>query len=267
MKSLSKLRHYLKLMVVFARISLLNQLEYRLNFIAGTCVEIGYMLIKLVYLAVVLKTGVNVGDLTPDMVILFVGIYIFMTGIWMFLQGINDLPWKIYSGSLDLMIVKPGSLIFLQSFSSFSFSVAVPDILAGIILICVGWARIGIPVTFPLLGGFVFFIAMGIFLTYSIISVCMLLAFWVTSFGGIFTFFAALWDFNIMPMRLYNKVFQQIGTFIIPIFLLTNWAGLFVLDKLTAVEIVWGIALPIGLFLLSDFMWKRGIRRYTSANG
>lgn len=267
MRLLRRLGYYLKLLAVFARLSLLSQLEYRINFIAGTCVEIGYMCIKLVYLAVVVQTGVNVGDLTPDMVIIFVGTYIFMTGVWMLLEGVNNLPMKIYSGSLDLMIVKPGSLPFLQSFSSFSFGMATPDMLAGIVLICIGWVRAGVPATFSNIAGFLLYSILGIFLTYSIVTICMLLAFWVTSFGGIFTIFAALWDFNNMPMRLYNKVFQQIGTFIIPIFLLTNWSGLFVLHKLTVFEMAWGIFLPVFLFILSNIMWRKGVRRYTSANG
>ena len=44
-------------------------MEYPLNFASGVCVELAYMLIKLVYLYVVLTTGMDVGSLTPDMVI------------------------------------------------------------------------------------------------------------------------------------------------------------------------------------------------------
>ncbi len=267
MKWFTRAAYYLRLLYAFARAALLSQLEYRLNFIAGACVELGYLFIKLTYLIVVIRTGVNVGDLTPDMVFLFVGTYIFMTGIWMLLQGINDIPMKVYTGGLDLMIVKPGSLIFLQSFSAFSFGMAAPNMAAGVVIICIGWARAGIPVTLPMLAGFLFYIAAGICLTFAIVTICMLLAFWVTSFGGIFTLFAALWDFNNMPMRLYHKTFQQLGTFVVPVFLITNWAGLFVLNRLSPGELVWGAVWPVALLGLSVLMWRRGLRRYTSANG
>ena len=164
-------------------------------------------------------------------------------------------------------MVKPGSLTFLQAFGTFNFGMAFPNVVAGIIVICVGWHNAGIAMTFGNIAGFALFILMGIALTYAIVSICMLLSFWVTSFDGIFTLFAALWDFNNMPMTMYHKIFQQIGTFIIPVFVITNWAGLIVLGRLSPLQIVWGIAVPLLLFGVSQLMWKKGLRRYSSANG
>jgi ABC-2 type transport system permease protein len=258
---------YIKLFFAFARISLLSQLEYRLNFIAGTCVELSYMCIKLIYLIVVMQTGINIGMLTPNMVMMFVGTYIFMTGIWMMFSGINSIPSKVLSGQLDMLMIKPGSLKFLQTFGSFDFAMTFPNVTVGIILICVSWHKVHIPLTFSTVSGFLFYIIMGIILTYAITLILALLVFWVTSTGGVWTLFAALWDFNNMPMTLYNRIAQQIGTFIIPVFVLTNWAGLFVLHQLSVLQMVWGIVMPIIMILISNLMWKRGMRKYTSANG
>lgn len=264
---LKRAKWYVKLIFMFAKISLLSQLEYRLNFIAGTCVELSYMCIKLIYLIVVMQAGINIGMLTPDMVMMFVGTYIFMTGIWMMFSGINSIPGKVLSGQLDMLIVKPGPLQFMQTFGSFDFGMTFPNATVGIILICVSWHRVQIPLTFFTVGGFLFYIIMGIILTYAITLIPVLLVFWVTSTGGIGTLFSALWDFNNMPMTLYNKIAQQIGTFIIPVFILTNWAGLFVLHKLSVLQLVWGIIMPIIMILISNFTWKRGMRKYSSANG
>ena len=68
-------------------------------------------------------------------------------------------------------------------------------------------------------------------------------------------------------MELYPKVIKQIGTFIIPIFLVTNWPGMAVLGKLDMIQIIWGIVIPVLAFWLARLMWKAGIKRYTSANG
>ena len=48
------------------------QLEYRANFVAGVAVETGWMLIKLLYVAVVYRVGADIGVLTPDHILLFV---------------------------------------------------------------------------------------------------------------------------------------------------------------------------------------------------
>jgi len=60
---------------------------------------------------------------------------------------------------------------------------------------------------------------------------------------------------------------QTMGSFAIPVFLITNWPGLFALGRLSAAEAAWGIAVPVLLFFIAHVLWKFGIRRYTSANG
>lgn len=236
-EKLHELKWYVKVAIHFGKLSLQSTMEYPLNFASGVCVELAYMMIKLVYLYVVLSTGMKVGSLTPDMVIIFVGTYIFMTGVWMLLSGVNSIPEQVVRGDLDLLMTKPGSLQFLQTFGKYNFALAFPNA------------------------------AVGIVLTYSFGLMAALLVFWVTSLNAVSTLYAALWDYNNMPMELYPKVIKQTGTFLLPIFLVTNWSGMAVLGKLDMVQMIWGIAVPVFAFILSRLMWKAGVRRYTSANG
>lgn len=258
---------YVKVAVHFGKLSLQSVMEYPLNFASGVCVELAYMLIKLIYLYVVITTGMNVGSLTPDMVIVFVGTYIFMTGIWMLLSGVNSIPDTVVKGDLDLIMTKPGSLQFLQTFGKYNFALACPNVFVGTALIVYGWNRSGIAVTFSGIAVFVFYLICGIVLTYSFGLMASLLVFWVTSLNAVNTLYSALWDYNNMPMELYPKIIKQIGTFLIPIFLVTNWPGMAVLGKLSALQLVWGIAVPLLAFVLSRKMFQAGVRRYTSANG
>lgn len=264
---MQRIFYYLRLVFLFVRMSFSSQLEYRINFISGVLVESGYMCIKLTYLVVVIRAGSNIGTLTPDMILIFIGTYIFMTGIWMLLEGLNSLPNAIFKGQLDLVLTKPCSPLFLQVSSAFNFGMLLPNFVGGLIVIVFGWSRSGIPSTAFNVLGFTFWICCGIFLTYGIVSICMMLAFWITSFNGINTLFAAFWDFNNMPMEIYPKMFRQIGTFIIPVFMITNWPGLFVLKSLAWEQIIWGIMLPVLLLFISFAMWRSGLRRYSSANG
>ena len=262
-----RLRWYGKVALHFGKLSMQSMMEYPLNFASGVCVELAYMLIKLVYLYVVLTTGMDVGSLTPDMVILFVGTYIFMTGIWMLLSGVNSIPDAAVKGDLDLIMTKPGSLQFLQTFGKYNFAMACPNVLAGTILIAAGWHRSGTAVTVWNVGSFVFYLLGGVVLTYSFGLMASLLVFWVTSLNAVNTLYSALWDYNNMPMELYPKVIKQIGTFLLPIFLVTNWPGMAALGKLSAFQLVWGCVVPAAAFFLSRRMFRAGVRRYTSANG
>ena len=258
---------YVKVAVHFGKLSLQSVMEYPLNFASGVCVELAYMVIKLVYLYVVLSTGMKVGSLTPEEVVIFVGTYIFMTGIWMFLSGVNSIPDTVVKGDLDLIMTKPGSLQFLQTFGKYNFALACPNVIVGTALIIVGWRVSGIAVTVPNIAVFVFYLVCGVVLTYSFGLMASLLVFWVTSLNAVNTLYSALWDYNNMPMELYPRIIKQIGTFLIPIFLVTNWSGMAVLGKLSTLQMVWGIVIPALAFLLSRKMFCAGVRRYTSANG
>ena len=142
---LHELKWYVKVAIHFGKLSLQSTMEYPLNFASGVCVELAYMMIKLVYLYVVLSTGMKVGSLTPDMVIIFVGTYIFMTGVWMLLSGVNSIPEQVVRGDLDLLMTKPGSLQFLQTFGKYNFALAFPNAAVGIFLMAGGWKRCAIP--------------------------------------------------------------------------------------------------------------------------
>lgn len=261
------MKRYIKLLGVIIKYSLMSVMEYRINFAAGVLVESGWMIIKLLYVAIVYKAGVSIGILTPDHIMLFVGIYTLMTGTYMLYYGnFSSLPAMVQRGELDLYIVKPVSLQFYMTMRRLDFSLLAPDFVAGIVLIVIGWKRAGLPVGFVEVGGFVFFLITGSLLTYSMFLLPYLLCFWTLSVGGIGDITAALWDFNNMPSAIYGKWMQRIGTFILPVFVITNFPGLFLMGELSAGLILWGALVPVLVFLMVRCVWKRAIRNYSSAS-
>ncbi len=45
-----------------------------------------------------------------------------------------------------------------------------------------------------------------------------------------------------MPQLIYGKWMQRIGTFLLPVFVITNFPGLFLMGELSAPMAVWGVA-------------------------
>lgn len=260
-------KRYLKLLFLFAKFSLMSQLEYRINFISGLAVETGYLTVKLLYVAVVYQTGVNIGGMTPDNIVIFIGTYIMMTGLYMALYpNFTAITDYVREGGLDMYITKPVSLQFITTFKQIDFGMPIPNITGGLICICIGWHRSGIPVTFAHVAGFALFVLSGVFLTYSMFLIPHLCAFWFVSARGVAEVTAAVWDFNNMPMNIYGRWIQRLGTFVLPLFLITNFPGLWAMDRLSSGLFFWGLAAPVLFFLLSRLVWSRAVRRYTSAS-
>lgn len=264
---MGKIGRYLKLMGIFAKYSLMSALEYRINFITGMSVEMGWMIIKLLYVAIIYKAGTNIGILTPDHILLFVGTYMLMTGFYMLYFGnFASLPGMVQQGELDLYIVKPVSLQFLVTLRHLDFAYLLPELAAGIIMIITGWRLAGLPVGAVPVAGFLFYLACGCLLTYSLFLLPYILSFWIVSVGGISDISNALWDFNNMPSLIYGKWFRRIGTYILPVFVITNFPGLFLMGELSPWACIWGAGAPVLFFVLARVFWKASLKRYSSAS-
>lgn len=260
-------RRYLRLLGAFAKFSLMSKLEYRANFVAGVTVETGWMLIKLLYVAVVYRAGINIGILTPDHIMLFIGTYVLMTGFYMlYYWNFTSLSTLVREGQLDMYLVKPMSAQFLVTMQHLNFAVLLPDLVAGIVMIGLGWHRAGLPADFISVAGFLFLLLCSSLLTYSLFLIPHLLCFWIVSTRGVADLAAAIWDFNNMPQLIYGKWMQRIGTFLLPVFVITNFPGLFLMGQLTRLMTVWAVIAPVLFFIIARLIWKRAVRNYTSAS-
>ena len=261
------MKKYLRLAGVFMKYSLMSQLEYRINFISGLAVELGWMLVKLLYVAVGYRIGVNIGAFTPHHIMIFIGIYVLMTGFYMlYYTNFTGIGQMVQTGELDMYLVKPVSLQFLVTLRQWSFPMFLANFIAGSILIATGWHRAGLPVSFGRVAGFLFLLVCSNLLTYSLFLIPNLLCFWIVSARGLEAITAAMWDFNNMPQMIYGKWIQRIGTFILPVFIITNFPGLFLMGKLPFAMFLWAVAAPVLFFFLARIMWKKAVRNYSSAS-
>ena len=265
---LLRLRHYLGLLGLFAKYSVMEQMAYRVNWVAGITVECGYMLIKLMYALLILQAGGPINGLSTGEMLMCVGTYIALTGLYMGVYpNFWALPLSVQDGSLDMLLTKPVNTQFLVTLRKLDFGMPIPNVTCGAALVVYGWQRAGLPVTPAAVAGFLVYFAAGLFLTYCLFLIPELLAFWFVANNGVQALSAAVYDFNNTPMNLYPKWLQRLGMFVLPVFVITNFPTLFVMGALPPALQAWGLAAPVLVFAVQRFVWKRAMRRYTSANG
>jgi ABC-2 type transport system permease protein len=253
---------------LFVKNSMMAQMEYRFNFLGNFAMESGYLLVKLSYIVVVYRSGVQINGLSADEILLFIGTFIFMTGFYAGMFMINNfrLLSKIKDGELDLLLTKPVSLQFMATLRQADVTIFLVDVIAGGIVILIAWARLAIPVTLATVGGFTLFIAVSVMVSYCLFLLPQILSFWLLNTSAIASITDSFWDFNNMPMGIYTATIQQIGVFILPIFVITNFPPLFLVGKLPPVYAAWTLVLPIFLLAAVRALWKKGLRSYASAS-
>ena len=263
-----EIKKHLALWGILMKNSLMGQLEYRMNFFTGIAMELGYFLAKIVYMLVVYKTGVPINGLTPDEVLVFFGSYMIATGPYagLYMMNLFNIGRQVQTGELDLLLVKPVSLQFILTLRRSDVAIFATDVLLGIAAVIVGLVRMAAPVNALDILGYLGYMVTGSLVAYAMFLLPQVLAFRLIKTNGLAGLVDSSWDFNNMPMGTYTRLVQQIGVFVVPIFVITNFPALFILKKMEPLYAVWGIAGPFIWLFFTSFLFNRGLRHYQSAS-
>ncbi|UXI00489.1 ABC transporter permease [Photobacterium sp. TY1-4] len=258
---------HLNIYLFLLKVNAMRQLEYRVNIALNVMVELGYLGVKLLYAYIVHDTGVHIAGLPPSSIYLFIGTYMLMTVFFVSMLQFNIIGFdqQIRNGDFDVLLTKPVSSQFMATLRHVDTWITLPNVIAGLGLIVYGWQASAIALSAVNLFGFIGYLLLGVVTMYAIFVLPLMLAFKFKNISALQAFYWAMWDFNNLPHRIHLRPVQLAGTAVIPIFLVTNWSPLFVLDRLSGGELAWGIAAPVLLLALTRLCWRRAIRHYESA--
>jgi ABC-2 type transport system permease protein len=266
---LREIAKHLRLFGLLARMNVMSQMEYRANFVTGILMELGYLVTKILYVVVAYRAGVRIAGFTPDEFLVFVGTFVMITGFYagVFMMNLFQLSGMVQDGSFDVLMTKPVSLQFLATFRRSDVGIFLTDLLAGLVMVVVGLVRVARPFGLGRILGYAFFVAGGSAVGYAIYVIPQALVFRFVNAQGIAWLMDSFWDFNNVPMIVYGKVGRAIGSFVIPMFVVTSFPALFALGKMPGLYLVWGFVAPAVFLALASLAWRASIRRYTSAGG
>lgn len=265
---LREIKKHLRIYILFVKFSVMSQMEYRSNFIGNMAMETGYLFVKLSYAVVVYRANTTIKGLSPDEILLFIGTFVTLTGMYAGLFMINNfgLRGKILNGDLDLLMTKPVSLQFMATLRQTDLTLFAVDVIAGLAIVIIAWTRLAIPATLVTVGGYVILLGLSSIVGYSLFLLPQILSFWLLNTSAIASITDSFWDFNSMPMSIYTNGIRFVGVFVIPVFVITNFPPLFVLDKMPPTYLIWALVAPLLLLGIVRWAWQKGIRNYNSAS-
>jgi len=255
---------HLRIWLKLIKLNFMSQMEYRANFVSGILMETGYLFAKIMYVIVAYRAGRRIAGFGPDEILVFVGSYVAITGFYAGLLATNlfQLSGLVRDGSFDLILVKPVNTQFYATFRRSEIGALLFDTIAGIAMVIIGIARIGSGFDIVKILGWALFAASGAAVGYALWVIPISLVFRIVRADAIAGLADAFWDFNNVPMIVYGKWGQAIGTYAIPIFLVTNYPALFARGRRTTLAFAWGLAAPVGFGLIASLCWNSGVRRY-----
>jgi ABC-2 type transport system permease protein len=267
--ALREIAKHVRVYLALIRMNVMSQMEYRANFVTGIMMELGYLAVKILYVVVAFRAGRSVAGFSPDEMLVFVGTFVTATGLYagLYMMNFFQLSDLVKDGSFDTLMTKPVSLQFMATLRRCDIGIFLVDVVAGVAMTAVGLSRLpGLLDAWRLLG-YVFFLLCGSTVGYALYLIPQSLVFRIVNARAIAGAADSFWDFNNVPMIVYDRMGQAIGSYLVPMFVITSFPSLFALGRMAGAQMIWGAAAPLVFLAAARFAWTRGIRNYSSAGG
>ena len=255
----------IKLVFHYLSMHLKVSLEYKISFILSTISQILILFVELftvysLFSKFQLLSIYNINELLLGFGIVWLG----FSFAEMFFRGFDEFPLLIIKGDFDLLLIKPRS-IYMQIFGSNICYAKISRVIVSLILVI--YSSIHIIDSFNLL-------RVIMLINMFIGSVIIFLSVFILGASMSFVTIQGLEIINIItngskqvsqyPIKIYNKAFRFIFTFIIPIALI-NYYPISYLNNNSSNLLLLVYPLVSILFLIfSIFIFKLGMNKYSS---
>jgi len=249
------------------RASIIREMEFRANFIAGLTRQLLWLLVFIFMVDVIFGTTEQLAGWHQSEVLVLIGISRIVEGLMgvLFVQNIMELPNLVRDGKFDFHLLKPVPAQLYTAFRRTNID-NFGNVIAGVLL--TGYALIAGTITpgLPAILLALLVIAAGITIYYSLLIITATLVFYIDRLEF-------LWGFNILlsepltvPFDIFPRLPRVTLTYLIPIAFVVFVPA----QALTGRLVWWHTPLALGLaalfLLIANAVWRTGIRKYSSAS-
>ena len=258
----------LKLIIKGAGLNLSSDMAYKwnffINFIATALKDaIGPLIILLIYSRTSGIPGWSFYEF-----LLFQGTltFVFGFGHFLFVSIPANIIRNVRKGSFDQFMLKPVNVLFYLTSTSFDWD-GFAEILVGMVLIAISIIKLNLAVFSSNFLVYLMLVLLGILFQYALMILIAAASFVLVQSWALLDLAFKLTDFARYPSTIYGFGLRFFLTFLFPISI-SAFYPVEVLLKGANMMFVLQIAIPvIAFFFLSLYLWKKGLKKYSSAGG
>lgn len=260
------LRKYAGLMASFFKASLMSELEYRFNIAARIVTDIMWYTAQLSVFEVLFRYTSSMNGWSLPETRVFMGTLFITDALYMMLfsENLDRMGEKVRKGDLDLLLVKPVNAQWMLSFQKVSVAYI------GNLIIALAWMAWSLRQITNFnwwnLGWLLLTIPMSLSIIYAIRFMTSSTALFLTRADAVNYIWYQVYRLGTRPHGFYPAILRYAVLTIVPIAFLASVPSQIILGKMGPVWLLWGIALSLGLIRLSSYVWRRGLRAYSSAS-
>lgn len=264
----SRLRAATAVLRAFWRMNVVEEMQYRANFIASLISTVFWLALALLTVALFFSHTTRLGGWSYWEVVALLGVFNALTGVVeaVLRPGVGRLAEDVRTGKLDLILTRPVDAQFYVSFRRLDLW-RFADVILGLGLAGYAIARLGrTPSVFDVLA-FVVTLGAAVAVVYAIWVALMSLAFWFVAVENLSVLFDAVYEAARYPVSAYPGALRFLFVYLIPIAWTTTIPASALTGRLGPGLAAGAAAVGIIAIVLTRLMWRAALRRYTSAGG
>jgi ABC-2 type transport system permease protein len=252
---------------LFFKVGVLNELQYRVNFVVSLFQSAIALGVGLAVLALVYSHTDELNGWSQPELLCVLGIQILMGGIikTSIQPNMTRLIDEVRDGKLDHALTKPEDAQVLVSVREVRIWQAV-DVVSGLAVLGVGLSRISADVGAADAGGFAVALALGAVLIYCFWLVIATAAFWVVNMWHAVELFDGVYLTGRWPVGVYPGWLRYSVTFLVPVAFAVTVPAEALTSRLEWHTLLYGMAFAVALFVGTRWFWRVGLRRYSGAS-
>ena len=259
--------HKLRLIWVFIRLGVLNELQYRANFWIQLLRSLVGLVTALAGLGVVFAQTDDLGGWRQSELLALVGVYFLVRGMidLFVLPSLSRFVQDIRQGTLDYLLTKPEDAQLLVSIRQVEVWRLI-DLGMGTTILVIALLRLDDRIGPWQATGFGLTLIAGGAIVYSFLLVLITTAFWVVRVDNILYIFQSMYEAGRWPVGIYPPVLRVTLTFLVPIAFAITIPASSLVGRLEWPVFAGTLALATAMLAISRWFWSQGIRHYAGAS-
>jgi ABC-2 type transport system permease protein len=252
---------------LFLKVGVMNELQYRVNFVVQLFQSAITLVAALAVLALVYSQTDELNGWSQSELLCLTGIQILMLGvIRMFVEpNMSRVIDEVREGTLDYALTKPEDAQLLASVREIRIWQVV-DVVTGLIVLGFGLSRITTEVGVLDALGFAVALVLGGLMIYCFWLVVATGAFWVVNMWHVAELFDGLFNTGRWPVGIYPGWLRITVTFLVPVAFAVTVPAEAVTSRLDWETLLLSVVFAVFLFAATRWFWRFGLKRYSGAS-
>ena len=257
----------LRLFLVFFRIGLMNELQYRANFFIQLLKTAFNLIWSLAAVAVVFSHTTDLNGWQPAELVALLGVFVLMSGlIGVVVQpSMERLIDDVRQGTLDFTLTKPEEAQVLVSIGQVRVWRLV-DVVVGPVVIGAALHHMGRAIGLETALQFGVTLLAGSVVMYSFWLMLSTIAFWFIRIENILIIFHSMYEAARWPITIYPGWLRTALTFLVPVAFAVTVPSEAIVGRLSADFLYGTIALAAVMLVGSRLFWQLGLKQYSGAS-